>query len=732
MKPTSRLLPLHLLLTLCLFVPSFIAAYTQAQESAFYVGNAGKEVFNDVVQLSDGTILIAGAADDMEWLSDQVSLIELGNTEMIANDQGTNHYAFLLHTTADLSEILNVIHLPLGSAEDIRFIKSTNAPRTETGELFISGNTQDSEDGGYFIGKLNNNFVGGIPTAFEWTCNVKCTADDYPKKYQPWDVDAEGRVYFVRGDSHDWSWSAMYRLDVNGALDVVDHWRTHWKVAGGEFRGTPASSYVGGIDSIDYSGIVFKRDQRCNLRSWTQADYELVQPDGNGGTKQGLWPLDVLFDGPCDPAGDAPTNGPGYTGYSPGGGATYGPSSVCVDRRSGALYVGFNAKSILPDGNPDFEPAVMKMDSEGALLWWSRLYHEVRSDGSIHNSSPDQYIDALAIDYALPLPNSSLVVNARCHGNNVENLWEGNTIAADPDLYSYQNQFTGSTGNIHISWLGKLDTENGDLQHSTYLGEMGQSTTGIGDPHPNPLINGWPNPNDAWMTLNTTRMVQNTLKVTTDGSVLVIGLARRPMTTSNAYLSMPNPYYEGYSAWSSFVRQYNADFSVPQYSSIIRGVWDTLATEPPYNVNLYNVFKTEQGILVVGKHDGTGENMPTANVPEWGSSSAEGESAVIAHFVAPEIINEEDSPVTDVISATAEIIKTNAPRIYPNPTADRLFVRSDKAIERLTVLNVYGQLVHQVDTGINEVDLSTLPNAYYFVKVEDVEGRVFMLSVLKE
>ena len=66
----------------------------------------------------------------------------------------------------------------------------------------------------------------------------------------------------------------------------------------------------------------------------------------------------------------------------------------------------------MPDGNPDFEPAIMKMDNTGELLWWSRLYHEIRADGSIHNSSPDQYIDGLAIDYSVPNPNSTIVVNA--------------------------------------------------------------------------------------------------------------------------------------------------------------------------------------------------------------------------------------------------------------------------------------------------------------------------------
>ncbi|MBK7084986.1 MAG: hypothetical protein IPH53_10085 [Flavobacteriales bacterium] len=123
------------------------------------------------------------------------------------------------------------------------------------------------------------------------------------------------------------------------------------------------------------------------------------------------------------------------------------------------MYIGFNTKSVLPGGEPDFEPAVMAMDADGALLWWSRLYHEVTPGGDTVNSSPDQYIDALAIDYSQPPASGMLVVNARCHGNNVENLWEGSSIAANPGASGFQNQFTGTNGNIHISWLGKLKLE---------------------------------------------------------------------------------------------------------------------------------------------------------------------------------------------------------------------------------------------------------------------------------
>jgi len=145
----------------------------------------------------------------------------------------------------------NVVYISVGGAEDIRFIKTTNQPRTATGDMYISGNTEDSSNGGYFIGKLNNNFVDGIPTGFDWTYNARSTNGDYPKLYHPWDVGALGRVYFVRGDSHAPNWSSMHRLDANGDLDVVNNWRMHWIVGGGEYRNFPASGHSGGIGQIN-------------------------------------------------------------------------------------------------------------------------------------------------------------------------------------------------------------------------------------------------------------------------------------------------------------------------------------------------------------------------------------------------------------------------------------------------------------------------------------------------
>lgn len=682
---------IQLFLGLSIFISGTFLA--NSQNLVTYAGGPGNESFNDVVQLSNGHILIIGVCDNLSWIPQNVTITQWANPG-IANNLGTNRIPILLEFDSTLQSMLGVYHLPINAAEDFRFIKTTNVPGQPTDALYISGTTEDTTTGGYFIGRLNNNFVNGIPTGFLWVENVKAKSGQNVKIYQPWDVGSDGKVMYAFGDSHDYNWSAIYRLKADGTNDVVNDWRVHWSLNNTEFYGS-AASFPSGPSGLAYSAIVFKRDaNRCELRSTNQADYNLWLPDGNGGMKKGKWPLDVLYNSPCTPGQSGnTTSGPGYTGYSPPGTFTYGPSSICIDRRNNAMYIGFNAKSVLPGGLPDFEPAVMAMNSDGLLQWWSRLYHEVTPSGVTTNSTPDQYIDALAIDYSQPLSNGVLVVSARCHGNNVENLWEGNNIASNVNASGFQNQFTGSNGNIHISWLGKLKTTDATLVNSTYVAEYNNTTTGLGSPHPDPNLDNWPNPNSGWPNVNTTYLGKNMLKVTADGSVIVLGKGRRTITTANAYQKMI-PEAMGNSCWNDFVRLYTPTLSKPLYSSLLVGQWDVLTQAGGDNVRLNGMFKTSSGIILVGKHTGVPNNMPVQSVPSWGTSTYNNESAVVAYLQASNIVNSNDSPVL----STAIIPQISEPKlkIYPNPANASFTIDFGENDESgiITITNMLGEIVY--------------------------------------
>jgi hypothetical protein len=702
-----------------------------------YAGNSGKETFYDVLQITDGSFLVCGYADNLNWISNSVPKIQLANTGGINNGQGTNRYGIILQLSEDMQQIMRVVYFPQGVVEDVRFIKTNSIPYQPTGDLFISCNTADTDpnNGGYIIAKLDKNFVNGIPSALLWKQTV--WAKSGPKDYHPWDVTSKGEIYYISGEAHGYDWSAVYCLNQNGSRKIVNNWRTHWLDNGSEWRGTPASSYPGGIDSVAYSGIALKIWGRCELRSWTQADYDNYHTDGNGGYKKGKWPIDVLFNGPCDP-GNPSANGPGYTGYSPESCCpVLGGSSICVDRTNNNLYIGMNMKSNAQN-SPDFEPAVIAMDSTGNMRWWSRLYHEITPAGDTMISLPDQYVDALAIDYT----NGKLVVAARAHGNNTENLWEGNTVNIDPNAYGFQNRFTGSNGNIHESWLGKLRLSDGVLTNSTYVAELAEGTGGLGTPHADPNLDGWPDPNTGWPDVNTTRLARNNMKVSSEGNVCILGVGRRTITTANAYQKMVKPFYGGLSCWNSFVRVYDDDFHVPLYSSLIVGQWDTVTQAGGDNTEIFGVYKAADGVVCVGRQKANngvpvGNNIPVANVPSWGSPTPQNETAILVYYRASNLADSDDD-ITRIAGNHTRAI--NKPELYPNPTSGEVYLHHYAETKESCTIEIFDLLGRKMFTevvtaerGPNRfaISLSKLARGSYIVRLHSNAADSYSRVVLQ-
>jgi hypothetical protein len=465
-----------------------------------------------------------------------------------------------------------------------------------------------------------------------------------------------------------------------------------------------------------------KTTGRCEWRSWTQEEFDWIQPDGNGGLKKGKWPLDILYSTPCDPT--SPTQlSPGYTGYQPESCCpVLGGSSITIDRRTNDIYLGMNMKSYsVAYSSPDFEPAVVKMNPDGYMEWWSRLYHEITPAGDTMVSLPDQYIDALAIDYA----NNHLIVGARCHGNNTENLWEGNTVAANPNAQGFQNNFTGTFGNIHISWIGKLTLDEGTLMHSTYMAELFEGTSGLGSPSTDPNLSGWPNPNTGWPDVNTTRMAVNNIKATSTGEVCVAAVGRRTLTTMNAFQANVSPYSTAIGAWNSFMRLYSSDLSDIDYSSLVVGEWDTLTGNGGGNTQLFGICKTSYGMIGVGRQTATngipdGNPIPVNLVPNWGSDLPDHESAVLVYYQSPEMFNPTD---TYSLDNSTFIPAENAPtihiRCYPNPCGNTLSILGASAISAYEVINSEGTCVLAGRLTHGRCDTSTLRAGFYILRCSD-------------
>lgn len=626
-----------------LLAGSLVASAVASSPRVFYAGGAGAERFTDTLALSDGTLLIAGSATSLAWLPPEVPRTQLDATGIVSASPG--NVGFVLHVSADLGQILNVVHFPAGTARDVFRLRGTARPDQPTGQIYLSG-TRDGPAPGYFIARLNNNWIDGRPTGVTWVHNADAAAGSSFQLLQPWDVGGDGAVVFGRGKEFDANWAVMERLDPQGQRSVVPHWHAHWfddpALPGDqEWDGTPASAYSGAFP-LRYSGLVLKAQRRGSLRSATQADFDLVQDDGNGnGGRKGRFPDDYYFSGPCalNSGGSCP-GGPGYTGYRINQ-PTQRLGGVAIDRRNGNVYFGYTTQTRLPSGEPDFEPAVVAMAADGQLLWWNRLYRETPA-----NSSPDQYVDGLAIDYA----NDELVVLARSHGNNTENLWRGNAVASRPGAHGFQNQFTGSAGNIHVSWLGKFSLTGNTLRAASYVGEFAEGSNNYGALLTDPLLSDWPNPNSGWPDLNTTRSC-NDLDVGSDGSIAVTCKGRRSVTTSNAWQRMPSPVGAGaglVGSWNAFVRVYASDLSTVRYSSLLTGQWNTTTGTGGDNIRIDGITLAGNRVIAVGTHaactsvdavctqdmvaaaSARPADMPTGDAPAWGSTASLGQSAVVA------------------------------------------------------------------------------------------------------
>ncbi len=615
-----------MVLTLLMAIP----AMAGPADIVTYIGGPRAQRFTDVMRLSDGTFLIAGSAQSLDWVPANAPRVQLDTTAI--HSRTADRTAFLLHISGDLQSVLRVVSLPAGVVRDIRMIKSTNEPGQPTGALYIAGprdNGDLNKDGGvtgYFIARLNGNFVNQPPTALEWVHNV--AAIDLYREEPRWDVASDGKVYFVAGEPFGKQWGAVYRLTAQGQLDIVNDWRFHLTKKGA-WHGSPASQR----DDVKYSGLSLSLERRGSLRSWTQDDYVARLPDGNGGTKQGRWPLDAFYAGPfnVEEPGES-QHGPGYTGYSMGPAKSLCVNSIAVDRRTGDVFLAMGIQTRLPNEKLDTEPAVVAMTSTGKLKWWSRLYTE-----QADNSPPQQSATSLAIDYSDSAGQGVLVVAASVYGNAPYNLWRGDEVKhPDNPGRSFQPRFDGALDSATIAWLGRLSLADGTLLHATYVGEYaeGMAIRDDAQRYTEAKYDGWLNHDLGMADLATTRLGAN-IRIDGEGRIYVIGYGRRVLTTANAYQKMLKPE-QGLSTWAQFVRVYNADLTGIEYCSLLTGQWDKKTGSGGDNTHLLGLWPVQGGVMIAGLQEVDdqgilkGQPLPTQNVPAWGRDKPAGEEAILA------------------------------------------------------------------------------------------------------
>lgn len=245
--------------------------------------------------------------------------------------------------------------------------------------------------------------------------------------------------------------------------------------------------------------------------------------------------------------------------------------------------------------------------------------------GAGNTSSPDQYVDALAIDYSKPSADGDLVVLARSHGNNVTNLWHGREGA------SFMRRQTGTRGNEHYHWIGRLKAADGAFVNATWFAGLDPSSKNFGPPYEDPNLAGWPDHNRG--NANLKGAGGRGLRVGPEGHISLAGTTRAAITTANAFQKMTSPL-EGIAPWHDFLRVHPADLSTVTYATALTGEpWDPATGTGAENTHIAAAEPViGNRILAVGWHKGTGPNIPTANIPAWGKGSPSGETMMLGIF----------------------------------------------------------------------------------------------------
>ena len=250
---------------------------------------------------------------------------------------------------------------------------------------------------------------------------------------------------------------------------------------------------------------------------------------------------------------------------------------------SGTLQYDFKVKG--KKKYPAFDTIVARWSADGELLWSTNLYQE--GDG-VH--TPDQKDRDLIYN---PV-NGDLYVLVAQHGSNI---------------YRLTGTLVGDTGNLFISWIGRVDAKNGKLKEGWYWQNSrntGYDKNGLPKSPPHPDLSG----NDA-----------AALGVDSQGNIYFAGNAgARAFTTRNAWKPWPADASGGQNAALTVL---SPDLDRILYATMITG-------EEHGEIKAYGMAVTPSGVWVAGRNGTSG--LPGSSAG-WSADAVQGENdAFIARF----------------------------------------------------------------------------------------------------
>lgn len=85
----------------------------------------------------------------------------------------------------------------------------------------------------------------------------------------------------------------------------------------------------------------------------------------------------------------------------------------------------------------------------------------------------------------------------------------------------------------------------------------------------------------------------------------------------------------------------------------------------------------------------------------------------------------------DLSTGLADVVNESSFNLYPNPVKTSFNISSDKVVEKVSIFNLQGQQIQDVNQTRNFINVENLPAGMYVVNVE-IDGKVLSKKIIKE
>ena len=88
--------------------------------------------------------------------------------------------------------------------------------------------------------------------------------------------------------------------------------------------------------------------------------------------------------------------------------------------------------------------------------------------------------------------------------------------------------------------------------------------------------------------------------------------------------------------------------------------------------------------------------------------------------------------IKDSTLGLSESEEKNYISIYPNPTTDYLFIKSDLDIKDIQISDLNGRIINNLEFQDNKMNLTSLQTGIYFAKISDINGKILTKKIIKK